>query len=273
MDVKKSNLDYLLDSDDELLRLERQAKIYGFQDDLRHLALSGAERVLDAGCGAGVITRAVARALPQGNVIGVDRETRYVDFARCKAASEQLSNIEFQVADVLSLPFSGGTFDVLWSKHLLQWVKERDAAVREFKRVVRPGGRVVCCNFDGLWANPYPADSVLQRDLDLWFAAMEAEVGYDRFLGRKLASMLSSVGLVDVCVDFIPDRAYGGFGGDLEKRWNWERQWASAVQFSARVYGSVERAKNVGQRLMGEFSRPDVHWFCPLFYVEGRVPE
>ena len=272
MDVKGSNLDYLLDNDQEPLRLERQAQIYGFEDDLRHLALSGAERVLDAGCGAGVITRAVCRALPRGSAIGVDREPRYIEHARSAAGTEQIGNVEFRVADVLCLPFANGTFDVLWSKHLLQWVKDRDAAIAEFKRVVRSGGRVICCNFDGLWANPYPADSVLQGDLDLWFTAMEAEVGYDRFLGRKLGSMLSCAGLVDVRVDFIPDRAYGGYGGDREKRSNWERQWASMLEFSARVYGSIDRAKDVGQRLISEFGRADVYWFCTLFYVEGRVP-
>jgi hypothetical protein len=84
--------------------------------------------------------------------------------------------------------------------------------------------------------------------------------------------MFLNAGLVDVQVDFIPDRAYGGAGGDPEKMWNWERQWESALEFSARVYGSLERAQQVGQRLVSQFGRRDVHWFCALFYVEGQVP-
>lgn len=58
-----SSTRYLIGGDDEPLRLERQTRIYGFDDDLRHLALSGNERVLDAGCGAGVITRELAHAV------------------------------------------------------------------------------------------------------------------------------------------------------------------------------------------------------------------
>ena len=272
MSHKDSNPDYLLGSDDEPLRLERQARIYGVNDDLRHLTLSGTERVLDAGCGPGAVTRAVANALPQGHVTGVDREPRHVDYARRKAVSEHIDNIDFKEGDVLNLPFDSDSFDVLWSKLLLQWVRERDAALREFKRVVRRGGRIICCNFDGIWAQCHPSDIGLQRDIDVLFEAMEREVGFDRVLGRKLASMFIEAGLVDVTVDFIPDRVFGGFGGDPEKRWNCESQWHAIEEFSTQVYGSLEKAQQVGQRVLERFSRPDVYWFCALFYVEGRVP-
>lgn len=272
MSEKVSNLHYLLDSDEEPLRLERQARIYGVEDDLRHLALLGAERVLDAGCGPGAITRSLARALPRGRVTGIDREPRYIDYARRKAASEHIENAYFEVGDVLNLPFESGHFDVLWSKHLLQWVKERGAALKEFKRVVRSGGRIICCNFDGVWASHHPADLSLQRDIDRFFDAMEREVGFDRILGRKLPSLFIELGLEDITVDFIPDRAFGGFGGDPEKRWNWESQWNSALQFNTRVYGSLEKAQEVGQRLLERVGRADVYWFCALFYVQGRIP-
>jgi SAM-dependent methyltransferase len=262
---------YLLDSDEEPLRLERQARIYGVEDDIRHLALRGTEHVLDAGCGAGTITRAIARALPQGSVVGVDRELRYIEYACREVQSEQLHNVEFNVGDVLHLPFESGHFDVVWSKHLLHWVHQRGAALQELKRVLRPGGRMVCCNFDGKWAHSYPPDASLHQDLDLFFDAMESEVGFDRWLGRKLPSMLIDLGLQDVTVDFIPDRAFGGFGGNPEKRWNWETQWQSTLHFSAQVYGSLDKAREVGQRLLRHLDRPGVYWFCTLFYVQARV--
>jgi methylase of polypeptide subunit release factors len=80
--MKDKDIDqgYLLDSDEEPLRLERQSRIYGYEDDLRHLALAPTEQVLDAGCGSGAITRAIAKAVPKGQAIGVDRESKYVDF-------------------------------------------------------------------------------------------------------------------------------------------------------------------------------------------------
>ena len=269
----KYNAEYLLDSDEETLRLERQAQIYGFEDDLRHMALRATDRVLDAGCGSGSISREIARNLPKGSAIGVDREPKHIDFARRKAAAEGIENIRFEVGDALNLPFDTGSFDVVWSKHLLQWVKERELALREFARVTRPGGRVIACNFDYFCVCHYPVDAGLQADAELFFDAMRRELGFDNLLGRKLPHLFMQAGFQDVKVDFIPDRVTGGFGGDPEKRWNWETQFQrSVVGFSTKVFGSVEKAKQFGSKLVDQFTRPDVYVFCPLFYVEGRVP-
>jgi len=79
-------------------------------------------------------------------------------------------------------------------------------------------------------------------------------------------------GLVDVQVDFIPDRVSGGFGGDPQKRRNWAAQFQSIIGFSANVFGSTERAQHFTDGIVERFSRPDVYLYYPLFYVEGRVP-
>ena len=270
MKDKDINQGYLLDSDEEPLRLERQSRIYGYEDDLRHLALSPTECLLDAGCGSGSITRAIAKAVPEGKAIGIDREPKYVDFARRKADSEGIENIGFEIGDVLDLPFEDNSFDVVWSKHLLQWVRNRDRAISAFKRVVKPGGRVICCNFDGFCANHYPVDIELQKDIDIWFEAAANDLGFDRYIGRKIPSMLIEAGFVDVKANFIPDQVLGGFGGDPEKRWNWDIQWQSAEPFSIKVFGSIEKANQLRQRFVNHFSRPDVYVYCALFYVEGR---
>ncbi len=269
---KNFNEDYVIDGDEEPLRLERQALLYGFEDDLKYLSLSSNERVLDAGCGTGVITRAIARGNTNGNVIGVDREPKYIDFARRKAGSEGVENIEFRVGDVLKLPFENDYFDVVWSKHVLQWIGERKQALSELKRVLKSSGRLVCCNFDGFCANHYPVDIDLQSNIDLWFEAAGKELGFDNLLGRKLPSMFLEAGFADVKVDYIPDRVYRGFGGDPEKKWNWEVQWQNAIGFTAKVFGSMDRAQKIGERIVERFSRPDVYLFCTLFYVEGRKP-
>ncbi len=67
------NPEYVIHSDHEPQRLERQALVYGLDDDLRHLDLRPGDQVLDAGCGPGLLTRAMAQALPQSQVVGMDR--------------------------------------------------------------------------------------------------------------------------------------------------------------------------------------------------------
>ena len=62
----------------------------------------------------------------------------------------------------------------------------------------------------------------------------------------------------------------GGFGGDPERTWNWEAQLKSILKFSAKVYGSMERAKFYHERFLELYSSPNVYYHCTLFYVEGK---
>ncbi|MEZ5740950.1 MAG: class I SAM-dependent methyltransferase [Burkholderiaceae bacterium] len=119
MPDKDAGSAYLIDSDDEMTRLERQAAIYGTSDDLAHLALRPTDNVLDAGCGAGAITRTIARAVAQGHATGLDRESRYIEYAAQRALADGISNIAFHTGHVTELPFEAARFDVVWSKHLL----------------------------------------------------------------------------------------------------------------------------------------------------------
>lgn len=108
------NPQYSIHGDEEPLRLERQARMYGTADDLRFLAPGRSDRVLDAGCSSGSMTRVIARAQSNGQAFGLDREARYIEFARRTAKSEQIENATFGVGDVLSLlPFRDGIFDLL----------------------------------------------------------------------------------------------------------------------------------------------------------------
>ena len=269
---RQSSNSYLIDSDVEMLRLERQAAIYGKADDVAHLALGPADRVLDAGCGSGHITRTIAAAVPQGTVTGIDREPRYIDYARRRAHAEGTSNIAFIEGNLLELPFDNDSFDVVWSKHVLQWVAEPAAALAEFARVTRPGGRVVAANFDGFMLQHFPEDTEVQANLQRWFDAARAAMGFDNWVGRKLPSLFHTAGLADIRIDTIPDKAFSGLGGDAERLWNMEVQWNAVHDFSTRIFGSEEAARDVQRRVLERLSDPKVYFHCTMFYVEGRVP-
>lgn len=273
MECSNDNPSYVIHSDEEPLRLDRQARIYGVEDDLYHAALTHGDKVLDAGAGSGCASRLFATRYPDCSIVSFDRNQSYLDYARRAAASEGLSNIEFMEGDVTQIPFPDATFDVVWSKHLLQWVSQRTDALAEFARVTRPGGRVVCCNFDGFFLSHYPTDPEVQHDVERWAAAASEQLGFDNNVGRKLPSMFKQAGLVDVKVDVIADRAFSGFGGDAERAWNWEIQWQSALPFSERVFGDKRAAEEATARILKTFNDPEVYVYTTLFYVEGTVPE
>lgn len=264
---------YLIDSDVEMLRLERQAAIYGMADDLAHLALGPTDRVLDAGCGSGQITRTIAAAVPQGKTTGIDREPRYIDYARRRAHAEGTPNITFVEGNLLELSFENNSFDVVWSKHVLQWIAAPAAALAEFARVTRPGGRVIAANFDGFMLQHFPEDAVVQANLQRWFDAAKAAMGFDNWIGRKLPSLFQAAGLTDIRIDTIPDKAFSGLGGDAERLWNMEVQWNAVHDLSTRIFGSEGAARDAQRRFLERFADPKVYFHCTMFYVEGRVPD
>ena len=271
MDNLTSLSTYVIHSDEEPLRLERQARLYGTADDLDFANLGPGQQLLDAGCGSGTAARMFAKSVPSAIVTGVDRNATYLDFAQRQARSEAVANASFQLGDVLSLPFKDDVFDVVWSKHLLQWVARREDALNEFVRVTRPGGRVIACNFDGFCMSHTPTDPIVQRGVEQWFAAASKDFGFDTDIGRKLPVLFRQAGLTDIRFRVIPDKAFCGFGGDPERRWNWETQWQSAMQFSTKVFGSEDAARDISRNIVDRFNDRNVFVYVALFYVEGTV--
>jgi ubiquinone/menaquinone biosynthesis C-methylase UbiE len=102
------------------------------------------ERVLDVACGTGGLSLQAARAAgPAGNVLGVDLSERMVQIATQRAADAGLVNARFVRADAQSLELSEAQFDVVLCSLGLMYVPQPEAALREVRRSLRPGGRVV----------------------------------------------------------------------------------------------------------------------------------
>jgi cyclopropane fatty-acyl-phospholipid synthase-like methyltransferase len=85
---------YAIHSDEECERLELQARLANIEGHLRYLPVSPDNRVLDAGCGSGSMSRLLARSFPRAEVVGVDLREQYLDFARSFASAE-ISKISY----------------------------------------------------------------------------------------------------------------------------------------------------------------------------------
>jgi SAM-dependent methyltransferase len=111
---------------------------------LNSAALAPGERVLDLACGTGLVTLSAARAVGAGGqVIGVDIADRMVEALRTRAATAGLPQVAAARMDAEQLALADGSVDVVLCALGLMYLPDPEQALREVKRVVRPGGRSV----------------------------------------------------------------------------------------------------------------------------------
>jgi ubiquinone/menaquinone biosynthesis C-methylase UbiE len=151
-------------------------------------------RVLDAGCGPGTITLGLARKVSPGPVIGIDIEESQFAKAREQAEQEGL-NIEFQTANISHLPFGDGYFDAVFSHAVLQHLTDPDAALTEFRRVLKPGGLigVRAGDMGGTLVDSEGEEAA--QGLAAYLAKSE-KGGGDPYIGRKLGRLLRKAGFM-----------------------------------------------------------------------------
>src|SRR5256886_6674409 len=105
-------------------------------------------RVLDVGCGPGTITADLAARVPGGEVTGIDAAADVLAQARQEAERRGQRNVTFDTGDVYRLAFDDGMFDVVHAHQVLQHLTDPVAALREMRRVCRPGGIVAARDGD-----------------------------------------------------------------------------------------------------------------------------
>jgi arsenite methyltransferase len=121
------------------------------------LSLRGNERVLDVGCGRGLLMIEAAKRLPGGEAVGLDlwsardlsgnRPELTIENARLEGVEKR---IRLETGDMRKMPFVETSFDAAVASLAIHNVPDREgrsAAVREIARVLRPGGRVALLDF------------------------------------------------------------------------------------------------------------------------------
>jgi ubiquinone/menaquinone biosynthesis C-methylase UbiE len=112
------------------------------EDLIAEAALRPGERVLDVACGTGVVARLAAeRVGPRGTVAAVDLNPAMLSVARSVPSTG--AAIRWCETSAESIPLPDGTFDAVLCQLGLQFVADKNAAIREMRRVLAPGGRVL----------------------------------------------------------------------------------------------------------------------------------
>ena len=107
--------------------------------------INHASRVLDVGCGTGNLSICLARNPGIGCVSGIDLSPAYIEHAK---RGNNDARLHFEVADACALPFANAHFDHSLSMLALQFTPDISLALREMRRVTRPGGTVAAATWD-----------------------------------------------------------------------------------------------------------------------------
>ena len=230
-------------------------------------------RLLDVGSGTGALSVALLEGVAGSTVVGMEPAEAYVSYSREKISDDRL---RFDVGDALDIPFNDDSFDATLSLLILQELSDAPLALREMRRVTRPGGSVVASQWDFAKGMPMLA---LFWDTVLEVAASEAarqtaadcmEVDYpDEF---ALRSLWQKTGFVEVETErHEVDMTFASF----------EDYWAP---FFTNVTPTSSYAGNLGtdqvaeiksrlrEKIVGEAPDRSFSLHAHAWAVRGKVP-
>jgi SAM-dependent methyltransferase len=187
--------------------------------------------ILDIGCGPGTITADLADRVPRGHVTGVDAAQDIIEQAR--GLTRGRGNLDFAAGDVYALDYPAGAFDVVHAHQVLQHLGDPVKALREMRRVTRPGGLIAVRDADYgamIWYPDVPA-------LDDWLALYKRVArgnGGEPQAGRRLHLWAREAGLTDVTAS----SSTWTYVTPEERAW-WGALWADRTVQSAYAASAV----------------------------------
>lgn len=227
--------------------------------------------VLDVGCGPGTITVGLARRT--GRVVGLDMSAEMVEASSALAASEDIANVSFEVGSAYELPFDGGAFDVVYAHQLLQHLADPVAALREFRRVLRPGGLVAVRDSDCATMVHAPVEGAIERWRDIVHEVAAANGG-EADAGRYLLGWVRAAGFVEPTVTTSTTTF-----ADAEGRAAWGGMWAVRAtdsDFARHAIGGGFATRSDLEAISAAFGRwaaqPHGFWAWLNGEVVARAP-
>jgi ubiquinone/menaquinone biosynthesis C-methylase UbiE len=191
----------------ETERLQRQADelLTANSALIDRTSLAPGDAAIDLGCGPrGILELLSDRVGPKGRVVGVDSNADLVALAAEMVAHRSLPNVQVLLADARDTALPSSSFDVVHARTLLINIPQPDGVVHEMVRLTKPDGWVLSYEPDCESSICYPAHPAYERLVEMFEPVMSRN-GADVRIGRRVAELFRSAGLVDVQVESRAD--------------------------------------------------------------------
>lgn len=202
------------------------------EDLLKTAKLHKGENVLDVACGTGVVARMVReRVGPEGKVDGLDINPGMIDVAKKITPSNE--NIQWHVASAEGMPMEDNTYDVVMCQMGLQFMEDKESALKEMHRVLDPEGRMLL-NVPGPAAELFNImDNALEKHIS-HEASMFVEKVFSLYDSEEIKNMMIRAGFHDINV--IQEKI--SLRLPLPKNFFW--QYISSTPLSAEISNADE---------------------------------
>ena len=266
-----TDFDYLMESDQEALRLDMKTDPEVMERQARWAGLKPGMRVADIGCGSGKTTYYLNRLTqPGGQTTGIDGSDQRLNYARehhhgdgiefvCKNISDSLDNL--------------GTFDFIWIRFVLEYFRSNSIdIVKNVTRILKPGGILCLIDLDYNCLRHYGIPHRLEMTLYKLMEIMQTKFDFDPYAGIKLYSYLYDLGYEEIDVNVA---AHNLIFGELKQKdeFNWTRKIEIVAKRSIYSFEEYEGGfTEFFEEFMSYFTDFRRFTYTPLISCRGRKP-
>ncbi len=261
---------YLMENEDENRRLEIKTDTAVVQALARRAGLASGMRVLDAVCGPGLTTAALAAVVGErGSAVGFDASEERISHARAAYGD---SRTEFHVRDFLK-PIEGlGSFDFAWMRFALEYYRAESFDIaRNVASTLKEGGILCLVDLDYNCLSHYGMSSRLEAALSFAVRQLEEKANFDPYAGRRLYSHLYRMGFRDIRVEAGAHHLIYGELGKVDE-YNWGKK---LDVIAGRLPMELPGYSNPGEfreDFMSFFRDPGRFTYTPVIAAWGRKP-
>lgn len=262
-------MSYVLENTAEAERLKLQDSIeaYDLKLDLGDFDITPSHKVLDAGCGAGIVSLFLKKHFGILDLESCDFSDLRMKQAEKYLLDNSAGGVSFFQCDLEKIPKDSQTYDRVICRFVYEYLQNPLLVTSEFYRVCKVGGKVRLIDLDGVVCNFQTNNSVLTKMIDLFTARSLRDHHLDFFAGRKLFGHMRSAGFQDIQYQIRPMQFVGA---DLEKEiLNYRERFVFARPLLETVFEGPKNAQRFIDLYLAELQSNESVLFYNNFAVTG----